>query len=338
MSGLSRESRPLGVTLRRIVVLLATLAAVSFTILVVNQTLQLAAFAATLHPTAGTVVLWGLVVVYVVCAGVPVYLWLRMPPPLVPPVSMDDPAFDAHLQRLGRRLAANRHLAGAPPRTREEIARAIEQLDERADVLIRSSGARVFITTAISQYGALDALMVLGLQVRLVWDVAHVYQQRPSLRDLTTLYANVAGTAFLAGQLDDAELSEYVQPLVSSVLGSATGIVPGLAATSTVLVQSIVSGAANTFLALRVGVMAQEYSRGLVRPQRGALRGRATARAARMLGTITANGATRVSAAIARGSGRTVATAVTGLGRKVKQAGSALTSLGRRGQPPPEPE
>ena len=119
MSGLSRESRPLGVTLRRIVVLLATLAAVSFTILVVNQTLQLAAFAATLHPTAGTVVLWGLVVVYVVCAGVPVYLWLRMPPPLVPPVSMDDPAFDAHLRIVspaavlrGRPTSRHAHAAG----------------------------------------------------------------------------------------------------------------------------------------------------------------------------------------------------------------------------------
>ena len=85
------------------------------------------------------------------------------------------------------------------------------------------------------------------------------------------------------------------------------------------MVQSLLSGSANAFLALRVGFMAQEYSRGLVRPERGPLRRAATLKAASALGAITAAGATVVWSAIARASGRTFTGAVTGLGRKVKE-------------------
>ena len=198
--------------------------------------------------------------------------------------------------------------------TRDEIESALAELDDRADEVVRDVGGRVFLTTAISQHGALDAVMVLALQARLVWDVAHIYAQRPTLRDMATLYVNVVGTAFVAGEIEDAELSEYVQPIISSVLGSAASMVPGLQVTSTVVVGSLVSGSANAFLTLRVGIMAQEYSRGLLRPERGPLRRAATLKAAGALGAITAAGATAVWSAIARASGRTLTGAVTGLG------------------------
>lgn len=336
MTDRSRDDERPWATLRRIGILLTALVVVTIGMVLVNQTLQLSAFAAGVHPWAGTAVFWGLVLTYLLCAGVPLYLWLRLPRRLVPPASVDDPGFDEHLRQLGKRLTGNRHLPPEPIETLEEIERALARLDARAETLVRETGGRVFLTTAISQFGALDAVMVLGLQARLVWDVAHVYAQRPSPRDLVTLYANVVGTAFVAGQLEEAELSEYVQPVLSSVLGSATSVVPGLAATSSVLVQSVVSGAANTFLALRIGIMAQQYSRGLVRPTRGALRGQATARAARMLGSVTADGASMVSAAVARASRRTVSNAVTGLGQRMKKAGSvALGPFTRGGATPP---
>ena len=323
------------VAVRRIGLLLAALVVVTVGLVLVNQTLQLAALAAGVHPWAGRVVLWGLVLTYLLCGGVPLYLWLRLPPRLVPPASVDDPGFDEHLRQLGNRLATNPHLAPAPVETLEEIERALSRLDARADTLIRETGGRVFLTTAISQFGALDAVMVLALQTRLVWDVAQVYAQRPSPRDLVTLYANVLGTAFVAGELEEAELSEYVQPVIASLLGSATSVVPGLAVTSGILVQSVVSGAANAFLALRIGILAQQFSRGLVRPARSTLRLQATARAARMLGSITAAGASTVSAAIARASHRTVSNAVTGLGRKMKEAGSVALGPFSRGPSAP---
>ena len=325
-----------GLTVRRVLSLIATLVLVSGGVLLVNQTLQLAEFAGRLHPVAGDAVFWGLVFTYLFCAGVPLYLFLRLPRPLAPPASTEDPAFEAHLRRLGRRLAGNRLVTARNFETRDEIESALAELDDRADEVVRDVGGRVFLTTAISQHGALDAVMVLALQARLVWDVAHIYAQRPTLRDMATLYVNVVGTAFVAGEIEDAELSEYVQPIISSVLGSAASMVPGLQVTSTVVVGSLVSGSANAFLTLRVGIMAQEYSRGLLRPERGPLRRAATLKAAGALGAITAAGATAVWSAIARASGRTLTGAVTGLGRKVKEAGSRALSrvpFGKGGRP-----
>ena len=128
----------------------------------------------------------------------------------------------------------------------------------------------------------------------------------------------------MAGEIDDADLSEQIQPVLSSVLGSAASAVPGLQTASTVFVSSVVSGSANAFLTLRVGLIAEEYCRAIVRPTRTTLRRRAVSRAASMLGSIAAAGASKVGAAVARASGRTVSSAVTGVGRKVRDAGGAL--------------
>ncbi|NIP57058.1 MAG: DUF697 domain-containing protein, partial [Gemmatimonadetes bacterium] len=163
---------------------------------------------------------------------------------------------------------------------REEIEAALAALDDDAARAIKAAGSRAFLVTAVSQSGALDALVMLGLQSRLVWEVAHVYAQRPTLRDMAYLYANVLGTTFLATELDEAELSEAIQPVLSSVLGSAASAVPGLQVASAVFVNSVTSGTANAFLTLRVGIIAQEYSRALVRPERSTLRRSAIARAA----------------------------------------------------------
>lgn len=318
-------------SLRRILLPLALLAGVAALVVLLNQTLQLASLAERFHPLAGDLVFWGLLLLYAGCAAVPLYLFLRLPRSLVPPESEDSPEFEEHLRRLASRLARNPHVDAPSPRTREEIEAVLEKLDRRAQGILEASGRRVFLLTAISQNGALDALLVLGLQSKLVWDLAHVYSQRPTLRDMTWLYANVLTTAFVAGEIDEADLSAQVQPVLSSVLGSAAAAVPGLQVASSVFVNSVVTGTANAFLTLRVGIIAQEYSGALVRPRKGALRRSAMARAAGMLGGIAMAGASQVSAAIARASGRTVTGAAAGVGRRVRRAGEAVADRLRFG-------
>jgi hypothetical protein len=272
----------------------------------------------------------GLVFLYLACLGTPIVLFLRLPSRLVPPPTEDHPAFGEHLEKLRRRLAKNPHLLEPPGESREEIEAALAALSDQADEIVKAAGSRVFLTTAISQNGSLDAILVLGLQSRLVWDVAHVYSQRPGLRDMAYLYANVVGTAFVAGEIDDVDLSERIQPVLSSVLGSVASPVPGLQTASTVFVNSVVSGSANAFLTLRVGLIAEDYCCALVRPSRKTLRNRAVSWAAPMLGSIAAAGASKVGAALAKASGRKVAGAVTGVGRKVKEASGALAERLRR--------
>ena len=119
--------------------------------------------------------------------------------------------------------------------------------------------------------------------------------------EVATIVAGVAAGCRLAGctllggetaehpgvmRPDDLDLAEQVQPLVSGVLGSAAGAVPGLHAASALFVNSVVNGTANAFLTLRVGIIAKRYCGALVLPEPRAVRRFAVSQAAQMLGAI----------------------------------------------------
>lgn len=307
------------------VAVVITLALISFSVVVINQTLQLVEFAERVSPTLGIIVFWGLFAIYTACIAAPIWIYFSLPAALKPPVSEDDPEFERHLSQLQKRLSKNPRLIGVPLDDREQIEFALGKLDEQALDATKATAGKVFLSTAISQNGSLDALIVLGVQSKLVLDIAKIYNQRPSLRELAQLYANVAATAFIARELDEADLSEQVQPILSSVLGSAAGAVPGLQVASTLLVNSVASGAANAFLSLRVGIIAQQYCRAYTRPERATMRKSATVRALAMLGSIVARGSGNVSSAIVRASTRGVTGAVTDMGNRVKETSKAVT-------------
>ena len=311
-------------TASRIFFFITLLVAIVFLVLLVNQTSQLVTLASTFHPLAGQAVLWGLVFLYAACALVPIISFLRLPKPLSPPESEDSPEFQRHVQALGRRLQGNRLLGPGLLSSRSEIEEALRTLDASADEVIRSAGSQVFITTAVSQNGSLDSILVLAVQSKLVWRLAHVYYQRPTIRDLSWLYANVLATAFVAGELEDVDLSEQIQPVVSGVLGSAAGAIPGLQAASSLFLTSVFNGTANAFLTLRVGIIAKQYCNTLVRRPTRALRRSAIAEATVMLGSTVLGGTRRLSEAFVRASSQKVTGAVRDIGGRVREAGSTL--------------
>lgn len=320
-------------TVLRLALIAAALVAVSLAVIVVNQSAQLVELAGRLHPIAGQAVFWGLLLFYAACIAVPVVMWVRLPRSLMPPVTGEGPAFERHVADLRKRLRCNpalqrRHTGPVPLGSREEIEAALQILDEEANEVIKAAASRVFVSTALSQNGSLDSLLVVGLQSRLVWQVAHVYRQRPSLREFGWLYANVAATAFVAGEIEDLDLAEQVQPVIQNALGAAASSVPGLQAASAVLLGSMISGSANAFLTLRVGIVARRYCGALVLPEKRGLRRSAFAEATGMLGAVAASGSKKVITALAKASGRTVGRTVSGIGAKVKDgAGSVGSSV-----------
>jgi hypothetical protein len=179
---------------------------------------------------------------------------------------------------------------------------------------MRSAATTVFLSTAISQNGRLDALMVLAIETRLVWRLAHLYYQRPSLRDLVRLYANVAATVLLVSELEDLDIDEQVEPIIASALaGSAASLVPGASVAAGIVTRSILDGAANAFLTLRIGVLCQRYCGSLTAVDRRGLRRYASVTAARMLGDVVKGSAGIVSRAIVRAARRAGAGTVGGL-------------------------
>jgi Domain of unknown function (DUF697) len=298
---------------------------------VVNQTAQIVALASTVSPAFGRVVLIALLCVYAGVVLVPVVLFFRLPRALALPADERSPEFEEYLARLGARLAGHPELTGhvIPPGDRAALEAAIRRLDGRADELIRSTATTVFLSTAISQNGRLDALMVLAAQSRLVWRLAHLYDQRPSLPDLVRLYANVATTAFLVSELEDLDIGEQVEPVIASALaGSAASLLPGASLVASVVTQSILDGAANAFLTLRIGVLCRRYCGALTARDRTGLRRYAAVTAAQMLGGVVSASAGVVTRAILRAARRA------GMGTVGTLTGGWL---GRSGSRPPQP-
>lgn len=308
----------------RIAFALGALGTVVFLGLVVNQTAQLVTLATALHPTLGSAVLGVLLVVYSICFLVPIILFFRLPKPLQPPPFDEGREFERHLRALGRRLDGNELAGPGPFRAREEIEAGLDRVGARADDIARQAASEVFIATAVSQNGSLDALIMLGVQAKMVWRLAHVYHQRPGAREIVHLYANVGATAFIAGELEDMDISDHIQPVVSGVFGSVAGSVPGLQTASNVFVTSVLGGATNAFLTLRVAMITKQYCAPLTSQPRRSLRRAAVVQAGGMLGGIVRSGARRVSQGLLTASGRTVSGTARHLGRRVRAAGQAL--------------
>jgi uncharacterized membrane protein YcjF (UPF0283 family) len=296
---------------RHIFLFLAILVIVGFIVTVINQTVQLVNLVALIDARLALGLLVTLIIVYAICIAVPLVLLLRLPKPLRPPRDENAPEFPQHLAALQARLNENAYLKkqGVRVTNRQEVQAALRLLDQRAQEIITNTAGVVFTSTAISQNGNLDGLIVLATQTRLVWQVAHVYYQRPSLRELFDLYANVAATAFLAGSIAEIDLSEQVQPIVSSVLGSAAGAIPGLHVAATLLANSILQGSANALLTLRVGVITRRYCGALVLEDRRALRKSATAEAVALLGSIVVQGTKNITQAFVERAKHQAATA-----------------------------
>ena len=312
--------------LKKITILVSLLALTLFVLFVVNQTAQVVQLATRVSTGFGTLVFWALIVLYGVLILVPVILFLRLPRSLTPPKSEDAPEFSVYLDGLKKRLASHGLLKGMDLSGREQVESALAVLDKRADEIIQKMASTVFLSTAISQNGRLDAFLVLSAQSRMVWQIAHLYNQRPSLRDVIHLYANVAATAFLASELDDIDVSEQVQPVLSAALGALAVSIPGLKMATSILVSSVLTGSANAFLTLRVGIITRQYCGALVVAEKRTLRRAATAEAARLLGSIVKQGTSRVTKAVWEASKGKVGTIFSEATDSVKEAGNSFLS------------
>lgn len=182
----------------------------------------------------------------------------------------------------------------------------------------------MFIGTAVSQYGSLDALIVAFIQARMVWEIGHVFQQRPSLRHMGYLYANVLAASVIASRLDQVDLSEYVRPVLTGVVGQSIAGVPGVAAVSGQLSNAVFHGSVNAFLTLRVAMVAIAYSRATTRPERVSVWRTAVARASGLVVRTITTGSVEVSKAFAVAAAKSVTSAATGVGRSVVAGATAV--------------
>jgi Domain of unknown function (DUF697) len=265
-----------------VVVTIVTLCTAS---IVLAGLMGLVSLAERIHPVVGQFVFWsacaaiGFLLLYALLA------YVRMPAVLVP-AAKESAEYERYLDALRVRLDSNPRTRDLKLDSAEDIEQALQELSSEAESIVRSTASTVFLSTALMQNGRLDALIILLTQIRMVWRVARVYVQRPTPRDLLRLYANVAGTAFVASGLESLDLTEMFAPLATSIVPALKGGIPGLSGISALLVRCISNGAANAFLTLRVGEVARRYCQLVVEASPETIRRSATADAVKHLGRI----------------------------------------------------
>lgn len=247
-------------TLKKILLPLSVLVILGFVLFMINQISGVYLMLKEINQLTANVVLVVLSTVAIGLVCWPVLLFLKLPRAISLPKSEDE--LPRYRQHLLKRLRRNEILRtqGIQPQKVEDLAESIAVLNQSANKVIQQTATAVFLTTSVSQNGKLDALTILATQSRMVWKIAHIYYQRPSLRELIYLYANVAGSSFLASEIEDLDVSQQVEPVISSFLKNSAGkSIPVIGPTANIILDSLLEGSTNAFLTLRVGNIAQKY-------------------------------------------------------------------------------
>lgn len=213
------------------------------------------AFAALLALEAGAVLWLGLA-------------WFARAPRLI---LRDDPTEaerQAFARELERRLKKNPHVRAAGLRATDEhfLEKALDVLDARAGEEIRNSAKRVFLGTALSQNGRLDALIVFVSLARMVWRVSGIYNQRPTPAELWSVYSTVSSATFISFSIEALDIPRTITESMNELLPAVT---PAMAASSVPLMgpmmqqctSAVIDGAANCLLAIRAGVVTRSAFR-----------------------------------------------------------------------------
>lgn len=143
-----------------------------------------------------------------------------------------------------------------------------KKLDDLSSPVIQTTASEVFLSTAISQNGSLDSIVVLVTLIKMVWKLASIYQTRPTLKSLGKLYMQVASVVFMARTIEDSDLIEsQIEPLITTILGeSLASAIPGMVPITNIIVSSLMEGSLNALLTLRVGIITQSYL-GMEKPE-----------------------------------------------------------------------
>jgi predicted DNA binding protein len=295
-------------TLKRLVFLAALFLTILFVVFIINQTSQLVMLASGIHETLGNIVLFFLIALYIVLLAIPLAALISRPSALIPPEDQEGEQYLLYIRRLVKRLQNNPALSEMVIKADDltTVSDAVTVLNKKADEKIKDTASNIFVITAISQYGALDAMIVIIFQLRMIWQVALIYNQRPNLRDLIYLYSNVFATAFLATKIENLEiLEDQLEPVIASVMGSSlSSLTPAFNTAANIITNSVIQGSANAFLTLRVGVITRHYCASLVKPERNSIRSTAIVQAASMLAVVLGESTYKVTKAVLKATAK----------------------------------
>lgn len=265
-----------------------------------NQIILLTRFLQSIHPLVAQIflIIFTLSILYLIII---LYLKIkRYPRSLEKPNTDNEKELELYKEEVIKRLNNNKILQvnGIYPENDADIVDSVKILDKEAEKIITDNASWVFISTAISQNGKLDGLITLFLQLRMIYNISRIYYQKPRIKELYKLYANVILTVFLVTRIEDINISEHLEPVISKFTpAKMIGSIPAVGSGIGLLTNMLFDGATNCFLTLRIGYMTREYCDFLNFDSHRNFRKKATNQAASRLGKIISRNSGKITKA-----------------------------------------
>ena len=208
-------------------------------------------------------------------------------------------------KELKARLVRNPHLknSGISRDDPDFLTKAIAHLDSVADEEIRSNGKKVFLGTALSQNGRLDALIVFISLCRMVWRVSGIYNQKPTAEEIWSVCSTVSSSTFVAFSIEALDIPQMITDTMNEMVPSiapavAASSVPFVGSCLNVFTESVIDGAANCLLAVRAGIITRRAYSYAIYGGSESLRSLCVKETARMLLDITQESVVYVAKAL----------------------------------------
>lgn len=242
-------------------------------IFIINQFVSLYDLLNRIHPLVASTVTGLLVLIVVYLLIRMIMLWKKSSKLAILEENPTEEEKELYYQSMIRFLKHNPNLKSTnfddDSLSKEKLVDlGFQELDGLSNPIIQKTASEIFLSTAISQNGALDSIVVLVTLFKMIWRLASIYQTRPTLKSLGKLYMQVASVVFMARTIEDSDLIEsQIEPLITTILGeSIASAIPGMVPITNLIVSSLMEGSLNSLLTLRVGIITQSYL-GMEKPE-----------------------------------------------------------------------
>jgi len=290
---------------KKIIYFFIFIVTIIFLIFIINQIFSIYANLDTISPIYGKVFIYTLGSILLIFLTLIIFQFSKFSKQITLPKEEDSKEYNKSINALVKILKNNNHIENDidynEQNKTEWVLECLNQLDTKTNNIIEENAQYVFLSTAISQNGIFDSIIVLIAQIKMIWQILHIYYQRPNLKSIISLYTNVVITIFTVKAIEDFEFVEkQIEPIVASILGSS--VTPGFNVTALLLVNSLISGTANAFLTLRIGLITQKYSSPVITEEKRKIKKNANIEASKMLGKVISGSIVLLTKSIGKAS------------------------------------
>ncbi|MDO5028627.1 MAG: DUF697 domain-containing protein [Bacillota bacterium] len=278
-----------------------------FSLIVLNQTISLYNNLSQIHPALGLVAVVLALILLFVLIFFQVFVIFKYPKVKKLGKNPSREEIEKFKNERIARLEKNKSLKqlgySFENKSQDQILEETDQLlKEKAMEVTKKNANSIFLTTAVSQNGALDSLSVLFSLGLMVYQIIEIYENRPDLKRVIYLYSQIASVVLVAGSIEDLDLiEEQIEPLLTSLLSSSIfAAIPGAISIANIVSNSLVEGSVNALLTLRVGIVTTRYLSSSIEMDKKSLRKGAFLEATGLLGSIIVNNSYKVIKSITK--------------------------------------